>query len=201
MKKIAAVGIILLFLASSLPALNASDTSDQKNIVPLRPNLVCNLGSAILNYGTTKWKWGQVAFNNSTTDFDLNYTALGSTEVNVGYGLNLSAFVQGKAKLASYLISLEFINNGTEEIHEKSSSGIFAKENWTTQEFMGYDLITKDVYNTTDIHARITVTGYPLNLWFREMTWIPHVLWLGQSMLPYERRHGTALDFTIHVHS
>lgn len=201
MKKILAIGIILLFLGSCLPALNASNASYQNNMKPLRPNLNCTLGSAIINYGTTKWKWGQVEFKNSTTEFDLNYTALGSSEVNVGYSFNLSAVVQSKARIASYIISLEFINNGTEELHEKGSSAVLAKYNWTTQDFMGYDLITKDRYNNTDIHVRITVTGYPLRLWFREMTWIPHVLWLGQSMLPYEIRHGTALDFIIHVHN
>jgi hypothetical protein len=210
MKKLLVVGVILLFLGSSIPVYANSIEQNKPNLVPSLfvqaenySNVNYSLGSVNINYGSARWKWGVVEFENMTTEFDLNYSALGNDTIIVGLNYTLHFQVPENTRVSRYISSFEFFYKGKPFFWTKTRGMISSNyKNWTRQEFDGNLYLSKGLYSNTDIFGIMTVTGLPLGLSYL----LRHIgegygcsvdgLFYGL----FEQKYGTIFTFTIHVH-
>jgi hypothetical protein len=207
-------GIIFLFFGIIfVPSLNADSSS---NRIPFRNSMVLTslenrsyvnltLPTVHISYELNKWKWGVVEFDEFNPDFDLNYSYFGTDWVFVGFNETVQCYTQAQLLPAWYEIAIELFCNGSFIDGMSIGSVAWSKWNWTSQEHMAYFAFMKELYNNTDIQGRITVTGYPLRLFFLSYLSLPISLfwWFidGRFLPPFLERHGMTAEFTIHVHS
>jgi len=206
-------GIIFLsFGIIFVPSLNANNSmntiSFRNNVIPInaenRSHVNFTLPTVHITYGVNKWKWGVVEFEALNPEFDINYSSFGTDWVDVGFNETVQCHTKAQILPAWYQITIELFSNGS--ISEGLKMGGVARPrlNWTSQEFMAYFAICRELYNNTDVQGRLTVTGYPLRLFFLSYLALPlAIFWWtfdGRWLIPFEERHGTTMDFTIHVH-
>ena len=213
LRKSTTVGIfVLLFGITVIPSITAEHSSIrvpfQSTDIPSRSENQSywnfTLPTASITYDINKWKWGVVEFDDFDPMFDLNYSSFGTAWVNVGFNQTVYCFLPDQLLPARYEFTIELFWNGSFFDGIKLGTISTSKLNWTSQLHLAYFAIRKEVYSDTDIQGRITITGYPSYLHFLSYFTLPRTIfwWLidGRFLLPYEQRHGTTAEFTLHVH-
>lgn len=206
-------GIAALFFAMIVTPASCAESPFNKIIIK---NRIAPIGSenrsawnytlptVHINYPLDKWKWGVVQFDDFNPDFDLNYSSFGTNMVILGFNETLKCYTQAQILPAWSEVSVTLFWNESFIGGIKQGQITWSKWNWTTHLHLGYFAFQKEIFNNTDIHGRITLTGFPLRLHlFAKLVLPGTIFWWalkGNWLLPFEERHGTTVEFAIHIH-
>jgi hypothetical protein len=212
-KGLSVVFAVLLFGIAIVPS-STADTSFQRTTIgdctalasqENRSYVNLTLPPVHITYDVNKWKWGVVTFDDFELVFDVNLSSFEYNMILIGFNETIYCHTQSQLFPAFHLTTLELFWNDTFFGGISTSRPAWSQSNWTTQEHISYFTIFKDLFNNTDIRGRITVTGIPLRLHFLYGTSQYFLLWWwiinGNMLLPFEERHGTMIEFTLHFHS